>query len=580
MIQSCARKQGYEVSILYANFFLAAYIGLDNYIALSNIRGMDLIGERFFASSAYGLPRFGSDGFIDSDKSEVFADICHESHPNFKISEMKRLERKAAVWADDVAKLVAAHEFKVVGSATTFEQTASSIALLKRIKQLRPDMITILGGANCEGIMAKGILSLSDSADYVFSGDCEGVFPEFLAQVREGRLPSERIVRGSPCMEMEDLPLPNYDEFYSQYRLILPGYPEDKYRVISYQSSKGCWWGEGHQCAFCGLNGENIGYRHKSAERVLSDLKALSQRYPDRLIAMTDNIMPSEYFETLIPRIAKELPDVHLLYEVRSSLSMKEVAALKHANFDSVQAGIESLSTPCLRRIRKGITARQNLAFLRYARSVGLSVAWNMMHDIPGEQPEDIEQLLNLIPLLHHLQPPNFGKLRIDRFSPFFRNPMEYGLSNVRPWDSYFATLPADADVQNVAYHFQADYQSASRDHPARIECLKREIDVWRSLWRSEGLPPSLEVVSAGNGKFMVVDTRGLPGAKRVSFISRDEARVALCSVGLKQGDELLGWALAKRLVAEVDSIFVPLATGSPDLISKFEEEVGTVAPN
>ncbi len=571
VLQSYARRLGFEVSILYANFYLAASIGVENYEAFTDNHKADhQIGERFLARAAYGLPPFGSDDFIDSEKAESLASKCRETYPNFKIAEIKALERRAALWADDIADLVAAHDFKVVGCSTSFEQTAASIALLNRVKQLRPDMLTILGGANCEGIMAKGLLSLSNSVDYVFSGECEAAFPDFLARVREGRLPSERIVRGSACIEMDDMPLPDYAEFYHQRRLVLPGHPEEK--IIAYQSSKGCWWGEAHQCAFCGLNGENIKYRHKSAEKVISDLRELREKHPGCIVNMVDNVIPSEYFRTLIPRLERELPGIYLIYYVRASLSLEEVAALKRAGLDLVYAGIESLSTPSLKLMRKGTTSRQNISFLRYARSVGLPVFWNMMHDIPGEQLEDLERLLSLMPLLHHLQPPTFTMLAIDRFSLYFSDPAEYGLSNIRPFDFYFAVLPESADVESIAYHFKADYKSAFRDHPEVRERLKKEIDIWRSLWRLGCIPPSLEVISVGDGKFMVLDTRGLPGTKPVSFISRDEAKVALSNVGLKKGDRLMQWAVDKKLVAEVDSTFVPLATGSPDLILEFEK--------
>jgi hypothetical protein len=249
------------------------------------------------------------------------------------------------------------------------------------------------------------------------------------------------------------------------------------------------------------------------------------------------------------------------------------VAALKRAGFNGVQAGIESLSTPTLKLIRKGVTSCQNLAFLRYAKSIGIDIAWNMMTDLPGEQVEELERMLSLIPLLRHLQPPYIRLTRIQRFSPYFSNPGKYGLSNIRPYDSYFAALPEGVDVENVAYGFEADYRSAYRDHPEVVKRLKKGIKIWQTLWRSGCVPPSLVVTGREDGKFMLVDTRGLPGMKPVSIIGRDEAKVALAFLGLKRGDKLLEWAIERKLVVEMDSAFVPLATGSPDLILEFEEE-------
>jgi magnesium-protoporphyrin IX monomethyl ester (oxidative) cyclase len=45
----------------------------------------------------------------------------------------------------------------VAGATTTFHQTAASVALLREIKRSTPKVITVIGGANCEGAMALDI---------------------------------------------------------------------------------------------------------------------------------------------------------------------------------------------------------------------------------------------------------------------------------------------------------------------------------------------------------------------------------------------------------------------------------------
>jgi hypothetical protein len=105
----------------------------------------------------------------------------------------------------------------------------------------------------------------------------------------------------------------------------------------------------------------------------------------------------------------------------------------------------------------KGLTARQNLALLRYARAVDLSLTWNLLCEIPGDRLEAAEQTLRLLPLIRHLHPPaGLARLIIDRLSPYFDHPERYGVSNVRA--AYGAILPGSAAVSKGAYHFDGDH--------------------------------------------------------------------------------------------------------------------------
>ena len=78
--------------------------------------------------------------------------------------------------------------------------------------------MTILGGANCEGEMAQGILSLDGGVDFVFSGESETAFPKFLRDVQSGRLPATRVVQGQPCVDFSTAFLtPSFAEYYEQF---------------------------------------------------------------------------------------------------------------------------------------------------------------------------------------------------------------------------------------------------------------------------------------------------------------------------------------------------------------------------
>ena len=113
------------------------------------------------------------------------------------LEDLQDLEPLAAEWVAQLAQEICSRDFKVVGCTSTFEQTAASVALLSCIKKLRPEIVTVLGGANCEGEMAEGILSLSADIDYVFSGESEVSFPKFLRELQEGYPPQSRACRSA-----------------------------------------------------------------------------------------------------------------------------------------------------------------------------------------------------------------------------------------------------------------------------------------------------------------------------------------------------------------------------------------------
>jgi ribosomal peptide maturation radical SAM protein 1 len=572
ILQACAREAGFTVATFYANLLFAAEIGEANYHAVCFNSSRELIGERLFAAAAYAVPPLGRSA-IDRTVLPIRSSV--RGGVQLDLPDLQVLERRAATWLDELTAAILRLDCKLVGCSTTFQQTAASVALLKRIKHARPEIVTIIGGANCEGEMAQGIVSLDAGIDFVFSGESERSFTLFLKDVHSGCLPAQRIIGGEPCANLDLIPTVDFSDYYQQLYDALP----DSRVVLEndiwlpYESSRGCWWGQRHHCTFCGLNGQTMAFRAKSADRVLSDLKQLLKSHPSKHVGMIDNIMPHEYFKSLIPRLGEELPGVHMFYEQKANLSLADVVALKRAGVGLIQAGIEALSSSLLKRMDKGVSARQNVALLRYARSVGLPVNWNLLYGFPGDRLSEYEQTLALLPLLAHLHPPlGTCPLSIDRFSPYFNRPDAYGLTRVRPLETYRALLPESADVAKLAYHFVADYASESLASPKLMSRIADQVERWRDAWVAGGATPALDVTALSNEQFLLLDTRGLPGTREVHFLTR--AQAALLLAGARGGSTSnLAWALEHRLVAELESMVVPLATADPALIAEFETE-------
>lgn len=575
VLQACARARGVNVGVLYANLLLGGEVGEPTYQAVCYGPSGALLGERFFAAAAYDIPPFGFDDAYVSyfpERANVPSDEVE-----IDLTELMRLQPHVAEWLDALAVLVVAQGYPVVGCTTTFEQTSASIALLRRIKQLRPETVTILGGANCDGEMAEGICGLSDAVDYVFAGECEEAFPGFMEEVMAGRRPAGRVIRGTPCNALDALPTPEFSEYYAQLAASLPDSELVKGELVllPYESSRGCWWGAKHHCTFCGLNAQTMQHREKTADRVIAELRHLLESHPTRKVCVVDNIMPRSYFKTLLPRLATELPGIQVFYEQKSNLTLDQVEALRTAGVCDIQPGIEALSSALLTRMDKGVTARQNIALMRYARAASLTLTWNLLYAFPGDRVEDYEETLQVVPLLRHLEPPGgMSHLSLDRFSPYFDMPEKYGITDLRPMPGYEAVIPPLVAPASIAYHFIGTYPSGAFERPDLIKALKIEVDHWMSLWRNVDNPlPALAITPLSDEHYMLFDSRGLDGTEEIQFVDRDQASVVLTGRRLDEKDEDVEWALEARAVVALDGRYVPLVTAAPELLREFEAE-------
>jgi ribosomal peptide maturation radical SAM protein 1 len=571
VLQAVAARHGFRVKVVYANILVAAAIGEKHYQAIAYAPQTSLLGERFFAEAAFGM-----DNALDPGDTSLVEDLKRTSSKmkiDLSVEHLARLAEVSARVLRRVADSIAAASPLVVGATSSFTQTAASVTVLDRVKQARPAIVTILGGANCQGEMAEGIVSLGRSIDHVFSGECEVAFPEILRRARGGDLPSNRIIEAPPCEDMDAIPRVTYAEYYEQRAAFLPLHPENLQNVwLSYETSRGCWWGEKHHCTFCGLNGETMKMRERSAALVIGDLAALIGEHPSRSVWIVDNIMPNSYFQTLLPRLADEVPGLHVYWDQKSNLSLEKMMRLKAAGVGVIQPGIESLSTSLLRRMDKGVTASSNIATLRYARSIELPMNWNLLFAFPGDEPGDYEAMLAIMPLVHHLPPPAWlARVNIDRFSPYHRTPERWGMTRMRPHPAYRRCFPSHADLSMIAYHFVADYPSATTD-PELLRRLCDAFDAWRFEWASEAPPPALTVAPMSDERWILVDTRGLPGNEPVTFISRSKAIACLVATRYEPRAEL-DWALERRAAALIDGTYTPLATSSFDVLRRLEGE-------
>jgi ribosomal peptide maturation radical SAM protein 1 len=483
----------------------------------------DLVGEWIFSDALFDhhdeheVERFRdslrsrADGF-DLTFSRFAAGVSEEL-----IEEIVDIRTKVEPFLDECLDRLLEAEPRIVGFTSVFQQNVASLALAQRIKERSPDTFVVFGGANCEGVMGREMSRQFPFIDAIVSGEGDLVFPEMVQRIlagrpltgmtgvilRNGALPIvDGELRAHVVEDMDCLPDPDYSDFFREHQKA--GLGEVFTPHLLFETSRGCWWGEKHHCTFCGLNGETLNYRSKSAARSFEELERLATLYPGHTVEVVDNILDMKYFKEFLPRLAESDLDVDLFFEVKANLKKPQVEMLKSAKINLIQPGIENLSDQVLDIMDKGVTGLQNIQLLKWARGCELKVHWNILVGFPGEDPAEYEQMADTLPLLTHLQPPlGCFKVRIDRFSPNFDRSKEKGFRNLRPYPAYDLVYPLDPEsVARMAYFFQFDYDEP-RDVGAYTVDVRRQVSEW-----AEDFPRSVLSAVDRNDRLLILDTR------------------------------------------------------------------------
>ena len=475
LLHAILDKAGFSVKTLYANLWFTEVIGIERRRIFKRTRVEDLATDWLFAGSAFRN---------SAPLRAEYIDKLFERNSSLRrqgkaaVSELfHTMRHEAERFIDVAAERVLAHQPKIVGCTSTFQQHVASLALLRRIRELAPDVVTMMGGANCETRMGMATHRAFPWVDYIASGEAdELIVPLCRAALAEGRdiaaddlptgvfgpvhrdvgYPVVKEGDGAPratVASMANIPIPNYDDYFA---VVDDTSFRDRIQpAISFESSRGCWWGEISHCTFCGLNGGSMRYRAKDGVTVAGEIEELYRRYQAPDLHAVDNIIDMRYFDTLLPDLARRKLPIRVFYETKANLKRSHVQMMRDAGVRWMQPGIESLATNVLKLIGKGLTAVQNVQLLKHTRQVGIRLTWNSLLGLPGEMDEWYGESAAWIPLISHFQPGTMGWLKYDRYSVYFTYPERYGL-DLHPAALYADVYPIpEEELADLAYFFE-----------------------------------------------------------------------------------------------------------------------------
>lgn len=420
----------------------------------------------------------------------------------------------------------------MVGLTCTFDQTLSSLALSKVIKD-KGDPLIVLGGYNVSGDKGRKLLKSFQSVDVVCSGDGESQIVQLAeASINRNKLylvpnasyrtsfdldtsRNNKILTSIvkvPILDLDNKPEPNFKDYFNDVDKLLI---EDKVKIniesIPVENSRGCWWGQKNPCIFCGIEKENAKYRQLSEFTAYKNINSIVNDYNIRRIRFIDYIMPKEYYKRLLPELLPRIENLEIGMEIKSNINYKQAKILMAAGAKEVQPGIESFSTRSLERMNKGVTGIQNIACILYLNLVGIKVHYNLLFDFPGEQDDVYTNMMKIIPCLYHLDPPyHTQRVEITNDSTLLNEWEKFGyLTKPNPKKIYNLIFSKDymqeKDFSNevFAYYYEAEKETAYNADYYKV--ILQQVGHWHKIRSSRSVHLYWK---KSDGKIVFIDTR------------------------------------------------------------------------
>jgi len=605
LLQAVLIEGGIEARSIYANLLFCEELGVELYERNHKADPSLPLAEWSFAAIAF--PEFQPDE--NQFTSEIHARLGGVRQQSLEEcrQELRFVRLKAQNFIIRLAEQILKLSPRIVGCTSSLSQRVPSLALLRKIRELNPDVITLMGGADCETVMGRATHQHFPWVDFVVSGEGEDLMLPLAKRIFEfGRqVPLEALPMGvfAPLHRKFGYPgakqngnegfpravatsfnrqiTPVYQDYFDTLRalpkmvkILRPGLP--------IQASRGCWHGK---CKFCGLNAPQLPYRSRPAKGVLAELEELSCRYGVEYFEFLDNILDMRCFNDLIPELIRRGAPYKLFYEIRSSLSKKHFKMLREAGIIWCQPGIESLHSEALKTMHKGVAAWQNIQTLKWCRQFGINISWAILHDFPGDQDRWYQEMAELVPLLTHLNPPNtIHHVQYQRNSHYFDRAVDYSLKLTSiPLQAFIYPLNPGA-INDLSYTFEDEVKNdplmAVLFNRSGLRNLQRAVFQWSVASISQNRPElcmkvsDKEVVVRDTRPIAVAPSFRLDGAQRELYLACDGARIEtelhrlLGEKGFSSSDveAAIQTLLDSKLLVRIDQRLLALAVEEPYL--------------
>jgi anaerobic magnesium-protoporphyrin IX monomethyl ester cyclase len=310
-----------------------------------------------------------------------------------------------------------------VGFSCTTSSFLEGYRIAAMIKDLRPDIATVVGGAHACTI-GPALLDSHLAIDYLVIGEGEQTMLELALAGFKGaedipgvafRKEGGATLSGQRELiaDLDVLPFPAYHLlplFPKRYNLPLFSYPRAPNTSII--SSRGC----PYTCSYCDRSVFSRGFRFNSPEYVVEHISMLNRDYGIRHVSFYDDLFTFDRSRVARFCELKEQKGLRVSYNCIARLEHVDqelLALLKRSGCWQVNFGIESGDPEVLKRHRKFFGLDEVGRKLLMVRQAGMRVKGLFMVGLPGEDEASIRRTIDYALTLP------LDEINVTKFTPF-----------------------------------------------------------------------------------------------------------------------------------------------------------------
>lgn len=307
---------------------------------------------------------------------------------------------------DTIVATIQVYEPDVVASTAYTATMPAAAELLRRVKEWRSDVFTVIGGVH-PTFCYEEALQEAPYIDAVVRFEGEETFPELLdAWYDQGDL---SVVKGiafreqgtikctpnRPYLQDLDALIPAWDLLdWEDYTFYV--YPGSRLAIIS--TSRGCL----HDCAFCSQQKFwNRTWRARSVESVTTEIEKLVTEFGVEGFFLSDELPTSDRvrWEGILDWLIERKLGAFFLMETRVDDIIRDEDIMhkyREAGIIHIYVGIEATSQGNLDLFKKGIVTNDSKRALDIIHAAGIVTETSFILGTPGETKQTIAETLEL----------------------------------------------------------------------------------------------------------------------------------------------------------------------------------------